>query len=187
MKADENKKNRFLKTKEIQQLLDDFHIQLHEVQSGHKNRALLQRCTTLEEIILQPKYYEFYNSFSRCTPKMSKNNRIFALAAIAGLLAHIRHDVRDDPFARQLRGKGSKPLLSPLRFRQLQEARDWNEFYHRLRRAIQLLGNKANIISLADGVLRWAKEQDHQNFPMMFSRQVMVDWAMDYFQATGEN
>lgn len=105
---------------------------------------------------------------------------------MAGLLAYIKKDDPKHSFAAQLHGveqENSQPIVSELRFGQLQKSHSWDEFYRLLRRSVQVLRGQANIISLADSILHWAYDLDEKTNYLNSkpAERLMVRWAMDYF------
>ena len=89
------------------------------------------------------------------------NNQPEILATLAGILSHIEENDASVSFARQLarpKESGGKSLMSEHRFQKLMKSRGWDEFYQSLRRALQLMHKKANVLSLADGIIRWGRE-----------------------------
>jgi len=139
-------------------------------------RAKLRRCGQPEEVLLQPAFHSLYQ-------RLPKSNAL-ALAAVAGLVAQVKSP-NTLAFPAQL-GKSKegsdKPVLSELRFQQLLASRDLDEFYESLRRAILLLGREANILSIADGVLHWTKEQHDKNqYTERPDQRFQFSWAKAYF------
>jgi CRISPR system Cascade subunit CasB len=170
-------------------LIRKWYAELHE-QSGHRWRAMLRRSTTPQETLLLSPFYDFY---SKLIPELKniylKNdvNKLLAIAAIAGLLAHIKEDDSSSSFASQLGGassENSQATVSELRFNKLQKSQCWDEFYRRLRRSVQLLRGKVNIISLSDGILHWAHDLDEGKYRINPTpdEQLLVRWAIEYFQ-----
>lgn len=139
-------------------------------------RAKLRRCEKPEDILLQSSFYELQQ---RCpkTPTL-------ALAAVAGLLAHVKTN-SEYSFPKQLgqqKEHSGKAVFSELRFQQLLASRDIDELYENLRRAVMQLNRTANILSLADGVLHWAQEQyDKNQFDERPERRFQFAWAKAYF------
>lgn len=170
----------FLQNYSVQQKIRAWHEQLHE-QRGHGRRALLRRCVTPQDILMQPPFYalyvELYPLIERSILRDHEDG-LLAMAAITGLLAHIKVDTVGAGFASQL-----KSNMSELRFGQLQKSRDWDEFYRHLRRAVQLLEKNVDIIALADGILHWAKDriQRDQFIDAKPADKLLIRWAMQYF------
>jgi len=70
--------------------------------------------------------------------------------------------------------------MSGLRFQQLLKSRSRDDLFKGLCRAIDLLGRKANIESIADDILLWFSETRYgkSSNPM---HQLAVRWASDYY------
>ncbi len=142
-------------------------------------RAKLRRCETPEDVLLQSGFH----ALCRKLPEWEKKDLI-ALAAVAGLLSHVSDDSGSN-FSRQLgssKDGGDRAVMSELRFQQLMASEDIDEFYSRLRRAIQLLRQKANIISLADGVLHWSREQ-RSIYNSQPDQRFKYAWSKAYFSS----
>ena len=89
------------------------------------------------------------------------NNQPEILATLAGILSHVESNDGSVSFATQMarpKDAGSKSLLSEHRFQKMMKSHDWDEFYQSLRRAIQMMSKQANVLSLADGIIRWGRE-----------------------------
>jgi len=112
--------------------------------------------------------------------------RLLGMAAVAGMLSHVELNNESMSFAAQCAANSEKsrdkPIMSELRFSQLQKSRTIDELYIRMVRAIRLLGKQANIISIADSIFHWVSEMvdgDIDNDPR---KRILVRWGMDYYQ-----
>ena len=172
-----------LRNKSTRQALIDWWQDLEEIKlpngktkSNRGKRAKLRRCVKPEDILLQSSFYELQQQFPQ-TP-------VLALAAVAGLLAHIKKP-GDLSFPKQLgqqKEHSGKPIFSELRFQQLLASRDIDELYENCRRAVMQLKGTAHILSLADGVLHWAQEHHDKNqFDERPERRFQFTWAKAYF------
>lgn len=140
-------------------------------------RARLRRCDNPEMVFPQ---YAFHR-LCRQLPWWEKKD-VPSVATVAGLLAHV-DETASTSFAAQMgeaQEGGDKPRLSELRFQQLMASKDHGELFDRMRRAIHLLGRTANILSVADGVFHWAKDQT-ESFSDQPSKRFHYAWARDYF------
>ena len=160
------------------QALEETKLPNGKTKSNRGERAKLRRCEKPEDILLQSSFYELQQQFPK-TPTL-------ALAAVAGLLAHIKPPSELKlSFPKQLgqqKEQSGKAVFSELRFQQLLASRDIDELYENLRRAIMQLNRTANILSLADGVLHWAQEQrDKNQFDERPERRFQFAWAKAYF------
>ncbi len=113
--------------------------------------------------------------------------RLLALAAVAGILSHVETNDESKSFAAQCATPGEKnkdkPIMSELRFSQLQKSSSLDELYIRMVRAVRLLGKKANIISIADSVFHWTSEMIDGEVDNDPRKRILVRWGLDYFQS----
>ena len=126
------------------------------LENNRGERAQLRRCENPEQVLPQVAFHQL----CRRLPYRERED-VLALATVAGLLAHIKESSNQPLMAQlgQSREGGDKPVLSELRFQQLISSENSDELYDRMRRVIQLVGNKANIISVADIVFHWSRDQ----------------------------
>ena len=137
-----------------------------DLQQHSGDRAELRRAKTVEDVILLP---VFQRACARFRPFFQEEkNWEYRLAAILGLLAHIRKPT-NEMVVLQMAGK-PKPVVSELRFRRLIQ-RDRKELYISMIRVLRLLGNKANLHDLANSVYYWGD-------------RVKQEWAFAYFPNT---
>lgn len=157
--------------------LEEIELPNGKKKSNRGARAKLRRCETPEEVLLQPYFFELQQEL----PAISN---VLALACVAGLLAHVQSN-GDYNFPRQLGKKpesGDKPVFSELRFQQLLASRDEDELYANLRRAVLQMKRKAHVLSLADGVLHWARERHDKNrYAEHPEQRFQYSWAKAYF------
>jgi len=179
---------------EEQKALQHWHRLL---ESNRGDRARLRRAERAEDVLLTDAFFHFLQQMPE---SWRKEKAIFASAAVAGLLSHIKEDrqvlsrgyqpkdekkpKRTASFAEQLAVpiKGKKPPMSELRFQQLQKSRTTDDFYRRVLRAIRLLDGIVNIPSLADDIIHWHREFDNQ-IDREPAKRLAVRWATDYFTA----
>jgi len=131
-------------------------------------RAQLRRCKNVEQVLFVPYYQTLYWSLSN---QSSWKNRI-AIAAVAGLLAHV--DTNPPPLTlpqqmAQSKPAGDKPVVSELRFRRLVKCETHEQLYPTLRRVILMLNRSVDIVQLAESVYWWNDK----------TRQ---DWAFQYYE-----
>ncbi|PID44744.1 MAG: type I-E CRISPR-associated protein Cse2/CasB [Proteobacteria bacterium] len=132
------------------------------------DRAELRRAKTVTEVMLLPTFHRACVRFAPFFQYEGDDYWQSRLAAILGLLAHIRQDNPNQGLAVQM--AGSPPEVSELRFRRLIQ-RDRADLYVSLIRILRMLGNKADLHDLANSVYYWGE-------------QVKRDWAFDYFPNT---
>jgi CRISPR system Cascade subunit CasB len=106
------------------------------------------------------------------------------LLAIAGVLAAVKHDARDDRSLVWRLGHaagGESPPMSELRFKRLLKSRNLDEFFTATRRAVALAKDMADVAVLADDMLAWAYEHRPQG-EQRPSQSLRFRWAQDYYQ-----
>jgi CRISPR system Cascade subunit CasB len=140
-----------------------------DLQERNGDRAELRRAKTVNDVMLLP---VFHRACVRFKPFFNEEEQWeLRLAAVLGLMAHIRHTNPEQALARQM--AGSPPVVSELRFRRLLQ-RDRADLYVSMIRVLRMLGNQANLHDVANSVYYWG---DH----------VKRDWAFAYFPNTPEN
>lgn len=152
-------------------------------------RAELKRAQHPEAVLLTEGFRGLWlklpdDAFPAFLDKKNPHQKMLAWATVAGVLSHVRHH-KKGRFAEvfgQKDSKTQKPLVSELRFHQLQAARTPTDFYRRLHRLVRLVGGELPVDDLAKGILDWFAEQaGHQ--PGNAAAGVAVRWAMDYYTA----
>jgi CRISPR system Cascade subunit CasB len=107
------------------------------------------------------------------------------LLAIAGVLAAVKHDARDDRSLVWRLGHaagGESPPMSELRFKRLLKSRNLDEFFTAARRAVALAKDTADVAVLADDMLAWAYEQAMGRRVERPVQSLCFRWAQDYYQ-----
>ncbi len=145
------------------------------------DRARLRRAECAEDVLLTDAFFHFLKQIPE---HWSEKKTMLSSAAVAGLLSHIKSNSPNASFATLLGkpAKGDKPAMSELRFQQLQKSATTNDFYRRVLRAINLLGGSANVVSLANDIIHWHQEFEHQ-VDREPAKRLAVRWATDYFTA----
>lgn len=176
------------------------------IQRWHKSldynrgdRARLRRAEKPEDILLTDSFFHFLQHMPE---SWRENKYMLTSAAVAGLLSHVKADKQVSSKGYQPKDKSKprniasfaellahpvkkgdkKPTMSELRFQQLQKSRTTDDFYRYVLRAIRLLDGKVNIPSLANDIIHWHKEFEHQVEREPIKR-LAVRWATDYFTA----
>jgi len=189
---------RFLEYEDVQ-AIQKWHKSLVD---NRGDRARLRRAENPEDILLT----EAFSHFLQQLPESDTWRKDLATSAcVAGALSQVKidkqsnsriHNKKDSDkakrmasFAEQLatplEGKGKAPM-SELRFQQLQKSTSHEDFYRRIIRAIRLLNEQVNIISLANDIIHWHREFEHQSIYSPANR-LAVRWATDYFTAHSRN
>ena len=127
------------------------------------SRAMLRRCSTLDEVSLTPAYQRFYRYMLACNwpadAELWQNDK---LAAIAGLLAHVKTDDAQRLSLKMSELSGDKPLVSELRFRDLLKIDTTDDLFISLRRALPLIGYQVSIHQMASDIYWWNDDTKKQ-------------------------
>jgi len=127
------------------------------------SRAILRRCATLNEIALSDAYQRFYRYLLACGwPENASERQRDKLAAIAGLLAHVKTDDTQRLPVKMSELRGDKPLVSELRFRDFLKIDTTDDLFISLRRALPLVDHQANVHQLARDVYWWNDDTKKQ-------------------------
>ena len=131
-----------------------------ELDNNRGDRAELRRAHDLTAIALTSAYQHLYRTLlSRGWPEENKpenNWRNERLAAIAGLLAHVKSlNERSLPV---IMSEGERPPFSELRFRRLLESSSIDEVFSSVRRALPLVAYQTDVLELANDVLFWGDD-----------------------------
>jgi CRISPR system Cascade subunit CasB len=121
------------------------------LQNDRGARAELRRCASLLEVMQTPAFHAARHKLIEAGWRSSGTSDD-RLAAVIALAAHLKSDGGSSP--PQAFSNSDPPVVSPLRFRQILEARDDEEFFLRLRRVLPL-AEGLSLSALADDVLYW--------------------------------
>lgn len=164
----------------------EWHASLEEDRGA---RARLRRSAGPDEVIFERAFHRLLQSLERAEPPLFLRirERRRALAALAGLAARVREHVpaprtavtHASALARQMGTAGARkgsmgPAVSEMRFRRLLTSTDLDDRFFQLARVIHLLGDRIDLLSLADGVFDWNDDPD-----------LRQHWAYDYYDAAG--
>ena len=129
------------------------------------SRAQLRRCKTPEEVVMVSASHRLCR---RVQPLMKDEQEGWEMriAAIAGLLAHVRKLESHKTLAEQM-ATGDSPAVSELRFRRLLQ-RNRKDLFGALIRVLGLLDKTANPFDLARSVYYWGDNERKR-------------WAFAYF------
>ena len=100
-------------------------------------------------------------------PKETENWQKDKLAAIAGLLAHVKAEDTSHLPVKMSQLSGDRPLVSVLRFSNLLKIKTTDDLFVSLRRTLPLISNEANVYHLAKDVYFWGDK-------------TKKDWAYTY-------
>jgi len=123
------------------------------------DRAELRRCEDLLQVMQTSAFQRIRRQLVEMglRPEDSERDR---LAAVIGLAAHVTAPTDAEiqkalPRVSEAFSEGDKPAVSPLRFRQLLDARTDDELFTRLRRVLPLVKDRVNLFDLANAVFYW--------------------------------
>lgn len=123
----------------------------HGLRADTSGRAALRRAPDITAVVMLPAYQHLHRRLRAAG--WNEPWRDDQLAAAAGLLAHVReHSEATLPAAMS---EGDKPPVSPLRFMRLLESPDTDALFTGLRRALPLIGHRADVLQLTTDVVNW--------------------------------
>jgi CRISPR system Cascade subunit CasB len=158
----------------------------HKRSPATGERAVLRRARSPDDALLTEGFRWLWFGLPS---GLRRNSDMAAWASVAVLLAQVRENQPGvelaAAMAREARPGEGKPRVSELRFHQLQHSEDLYELHRRLRRLLGLLRNdrgniQANVLSLADNILHWHREQ-RWGPDLIPDRRLPVRWATAYF------
>ena len=128
------------------------------LENDRASRAVLRRASSITAVSLTPSYQRLYQRLlSAGWPAKAAPYQNDHLAAVAGLLAHIKHnDGRAPAKAMSQKDLGQdRPPVSELRFMRLLESPDLDALFTGLRRALPLAKNSVDVLALANDIVHW--------------------------------
>lgn len=157
-----------------------------ELQRDKGERAKLRRSSSLTEVMMSPAYMRLLQSLREHGYKIGNYETTLAkIAAIAGLAAQIKgQNVEElntlDGLAISMGvPQGEKtPVVSELRMRRILACDDIEELYTLLRRALAILGDKANLGDLATIIWGWSPLDEKR--PYDPRRQMAYDYYANF-------
>ena len=144
------------------------------------DRAVLRRAMVPDDVLLTAAFARFLRQMPPGWP--DSKVPITGAAMVAAVVAGVDKNIEESFAAALATDNNSKgrAVMSELRFQQLQKSRSPEEFFIRIRRAVNLLERKVNIVSLANDTLDWY--QEHRFGPASRPEQrLAVRWANDYY------
>ena len=149
-------------------------------------KAELKRAESIDAVLLTQGFRALWLSLSsEITGGNEKQvgENMLCWAAVAGALVSVS-DNHTESFAKLAgkRGDGDKPVVSEMRFAQLQQAQTPEEFLRRIRRIVKQLNGNVSVVQLAKDTCNWYQELT-SNYPRQADKRIAVRWAMDYYQA----
>lgn len=153
---------------------------------GRGDRARLRRCATADELLGEPSVLLFADQLIALggeqwpLPKAAITYE--RLALVAGALARVKEDARDQRSLAWRLGNGSgeeRPAMSESRFKRLQRTQVIDELFLQWRRAVQLAAGEVDVAQLAEDLLTWQLELGQS--ATRASDGVKFRWAYDYY------
>ncbi|MBK5913910.1 type I-E CRISPR-associated protein Cse2/CasB [Rhodocyclus purpureus] len=155
---------------ELTPVIDKLASWWHGLEDARGDRALLRRAGSLTDVALSAPYQRLYRQLVAAGwDSQSSDERNDRLAAVVGLLAHVKEDSQQAlPEAMSARPRvEDKPPVSELRFQRLLESPDIESLFSSLRRVLPLMNNRVDVKALANDVLYWGDS-------------IKKRWAYDY-------
>ncbi|WP_127476009.1 type I-E CRISPR-associated protein Cse2/CasB [Sulfurivermis fontis] len=140
------------------------------LQQDSGGRAQLRRCKSPDEVMLEPAFHRLLNRMRgllESDGNMPVDESYRRLAAVAGLLSHVKKPDNKALAERMAESKGGRPRFSSLRFRRLMKE-SFDDLYPAMIRVIRQLDKTASLSDLANSVFYWGDK-------------VRKDWALAYF------
>lgn len=145
-------------------------------------RAELRRCNSVAEVVMTPTFQHLCQRVKPCFA--NEDNWQDRLAAIAGLISHLKHEqarvlaggeMRVEKLAEQMaQSAGDRPVVSELRFRRLLQ-RERADLYAPMIRILRMLKGDANLYGLAESVYYWGdktkKRWAYAYFPRVMAKK----------------
>jgi len=135
----------------------------HGLKVDTGGRAALRRAPDITAVVMLPTYQHLHQRLRAAGWHYAWRDD--HLAAAAGLLAHVR--AANELSLPVAMSEGEKPAVSPLRFMRLLESPDIDALFSGLRRALPLIGHRADVLQLTTDVVNWGDG-------------VKKRWAYDY-------
>ena len=155
-------------------------------------KANLRRCESPEAAVLTEGFRKLWQMLEKDAPESIdlpdyKRQGFEAWACVATVLAELRKEQPGSTLGEllaQQKDNTGKPLVSELRFQQLQQSHSAGELVRRLRRVLAHAGKEGvSVVNLADDILLWHRE--HAANATVHTRRtedrLAFRWANDYF------
>jgi len=145
------------------------------------DRARFRRAESPDDVLLTSAFFNFLQAMPE---RWAKLQNLPVSAMVAATLSHAKPPHKgSESFAATLAAKktgSDRPVMSELRFQQLQKSRTPDDFFRRLIRAVKLVDSNINILSLADDIGHWVNEYRYGVDAKPLNR-LAVSWANDYY------
>lgn len=144
-------------------------------------RCQLRRCDSVDKVIMTEAFRSLWQALDKTKSEYDQPYMLECWATIASVLPYVKED--NETTLAKASGKRSaryKPVVSEIRFAQLQSSQSANEFSRRMRDVIQLIKGKLAVTSLAEDIQSWFQEKN-QLQPRSAENRIAVNWAMEYY------
>lgn len=134
-------------------------------------RAVLRRCSTHEEVAFSPEYHRLRRDLQKFSGRVDAEK----LAIVAGVLSHVRENLKNTSFAELMatpKLKGASPRVSEIRFRRLLSVKDPASLYPTMIRLVRMTDGKAPIGDLANG-LYWWNDRTKKNWAFAYYEKIV--------------
>jgi CRISPR system Cascade subunit CasB len=115
-------------------------------------RAELRHCHNIVEVVFTPSFHSLRKELKEFRINQE------ALAAIAGVLSHVKSSDTNSSLSAQMstpKQGSQKAVVSDLRFRRLLTIQDRNDLFTTMIRIVRLLDGRVNIFDLAKSIYFW--------------------------------
>ena len=161
-------------------------------------KARLKRCHSIEAVMCSEGFNTLWFSLPDELREQDKSVIYESWAMIAVALVFVKEN-SETKFAKSEKNSETKfaeaagkkkdsykPVVSEMRFSQLQSSKTPDEFLRRLRRILQQINEKFSVFNLALDIEQWVREY-YQLRPRATKDLIRVKWAMDYYKSADIN
>ncbi|OCA54997.1 type I-E CRISPR-associated protein Cse2/CasB [Photorhabdus namnaonensis] len=146
-------------------------------------KAQLKRCENVEMAMLTEGFRDLWFSLPDEISLSESPVKLEYWATMAAALVYVKNNSGITlAAAAGKKGGGNKPVVSELRFSQLQNAKTPNELLRRLRQILQKIKGNISVLALARDIEAWFAEYG-QLQPCKADKRIKVKWVMDYYRA----
>lgn len=146
-------------------------------------KAQLKRCENVEMAMLTEGFRDLWFSLPDEISLSESPAKLEYWATMAAALVYVKSNSGITlAVAAGKKGGGNKPVVSELRFSQLQNAKTPNELLRRLRQILQKVKGNISVLALARDIEEWFAEYG-QLQPCKADKRIKVKWVMDYYRA----
>jgi len=150
---------------------------------GRKDRAELCRAQSFASVPLHSAFVQLAAKLAQQTRYSWQQTDSSVFVLLAGLLPMVRDVTQDGQSWAFHAGQShnDRPMVSMLRFEQIQRCQSEDELFLSMRRVLQQLNRPLDIVVLAEELLAWVAEHRlHHTVPARFV--IRARWANDYYR-----